>query len=88
MRSTVTNIRTPSPLSGGPLEDAHNAMKKFSHIFLAEKKGGNKIIKGLIRLKTSWEKLKWACGNYRGTCVKLGVLRERAKGRKWGNQGG
>lgn len=48
VRSTVTNIRTPRLLSGRPLEDAHKAMKKFGQIFLAEKKGGNKIIKELI----------------------------------------
>lgn len=48
MRRTVTNIRTPCPLSGGPLEDARKVMKKFNQIFLAEKKSDNKMINGLM----------------------------------------
>lgn len=88
----MPNIRTPWPLSGGLLEDAFKALKRFNQIFVAKKKGRNKILRGLTRENKHHRKLKWACGNY---CGNLTVgLWERVyleKGRKAGkgrNQGG
>lgn len=65
------------------MEDAHKAMKKFSQIFLAERQGGNRMIKGLIRVKTSWE-VKVGLGNY---CGLVGNLDYLEKGSKAGNGG-
>lgn len=83
----MPNIRTPWPFSGGTLEDALKAMKRFNQIFVAEKKGRNKIIRGPYEreqisqeIKAGLWELVWE--SYCGSCGKLTVFRERATGRR------
>lgn len=69
----MPNIRTPWLLSGVPLEDALKSMKRFSQISVAEKKGRNKIIRGLTGGNKHNRKLKGTCGNYCGNLT-VGIL--------------